>query len=70
MNEGKQDGKGSGLSRRAMLRGTTSVVAASALAASANAQAADAQPVTGAGGKKPNIIMIVSDDFGWGDAGA
>ena len=30
---------------------------------------AQTQPVTAASGKKPNIIMIVSDDFGYGDAG-
>ena len=27
------------------------------------------EPVTAARGNKPNIIMIVSDDFGYGDAG-
>ncbi|MGB8631155.1 MAG: arylsulfatase [Xanthobacteraceae bacterium] len=57
--------------RNVLLAGTT--LAATGAIASANsvqiAQAQTSQPVTAANGKKPNIIMIVSDDFGWGDAG-
>ena len=57
-----------------MLLGGTSIAAASALTVTGGpVQVAQAQtqtqPVTAANGKKPNIIMIVSDDFGWGDAG-
>jgi len=61
----------SGVGRRGVLLGTTTAAAATVLAAaSADAQTATpTQPVTAASGKKPNIIMIVSDDFGYGDAG-
>ncbi len=55
--------------RRILLAGTT--LAASAIGAGGSIQVAQAQsqPVTAATGKKPNIIFIVSDDFGYGDAG-
>ena len=40
-------------------------------ASTANAAAPDsASATTGQGKKLPNIITIISDDFGWGDAGA
>jgi arylsulfatase len=59
--------------RRDVLLGTTTLATASALVPSAHAQGAGTQPgtqpVTAASGNKPNIIMIVSDDFGYGDAG-
>ena len=65
----------SGVSRRGILLGTAAA-AATALTASANAQTTvaqsaqpAAQPVTAASGAKPNIVMIISDDFGYGDAG-
>ncbi|MGC1409823.1 MAG: sulfatase-like hydrolase/transferase [Acetobacteraceae bacterium] len=59
-----------GLGRRGVLLGTTTAAAATVLAAAAEAQSTTpARPVTAAGGGKPNIIMIVSDDFGYGDAG-
>jgi hypothetical protein len=58
-----------GLGRRGILLGTTMAAAGEAFAASADAQTPPAQPVTAASGNKPNIIMIVSDDFGYGDAG-
>src|ERR1700744_2770482 len=62
------------IGRRGVLLGTTTT-AATMLASAANTQAAadssaTASPVTASGGTKPNIILIVSDDFGWGDAGA
>jgi arylsulfatase A-like enzyme len=61
------------IGRRGVLLGTTAT-AATMLASAANTQAAadssaTASPVTASGGTKPNIILIVSDDFGWGDAG-
>src|ERR1700744_5373394 len=61
------------IGRRGVLLGTTTT-AATMLASAANTQAAadssaTASPVTASGGTKPNIILIVSDDFGWGDAG-
>jgi arylsulfatase len=56
--------------RNILLAGTT--LAASAITANSPLQVAQAQTpaTTPAGGRKPNIIFIVSDDFGYGDAGA
>jgi arylsulfatase A-like enzyme len=57
--------------RNILLAGTT--LAVSAIAANGPTQVAQAQnqpAVVPAGGRKPNIIFIVSDDFGYGDAGA
>lgn len=67
----------SGVSRRNMLLGTTTAAAAAMVTAPSSAQTTPATPaatttvgpVTAATGSKPNIILIVSDDFGWGDAG-
>jgi arylsulfatase len=60
------------MNRRNMLLAGTTLAAAGAIAAG-QVQVAQAQqptqPVTAANGKKPNIIMIISDDFGYGDAG-
>jgi arylsulfatase A-like enzyme len=77
MSDNKGKPTASGLGRRGMLLGTTAGAASTILAATAGAQttaagtapAGTAAPVTAAGGTKPNIILIVSDDFGWGDAG-
>ena len=68
----KPSANDSGLSRRNMLLAGTTFAAASALMAGASVKVAQAQsqPVTAASGNKPNIIMIVSDDFGYGDSGA
>jgi arylsulfatase A-like enzyme len=56
--------------RNVLLAGTT--LAVSAIAANGPAQVAQAQQpaTTPSSGRKPNIIFIVSDDFGYGDAGA
>jgi arylsulfatase len=58
--------------RRNILLTGTALAATSALTSAAPIQMAQAQTqaVTSATGQKPNIIMIVSDDFGFGDAGA
>ncbi len=68
MKEGQNSAN---LDRRGILLGATALAAATAVASSAQApaQPSTMRPVTGASGTKPNIIMIVSDDFGWGDAG-
>jgi arylsulfatase A-like enzyme len=57
------------LNRRSILLGSTSLIAASALDSAAPIQAVQAQPAPAptpaAGGKKPNILVIMADDIGW-----
>jgi len=57
------------VSRRKMLLAGTTLAAAGVVGGETQVAQAQQQPVTAATGKKPNIILIVSDDFGYGDAG-
>jgi arylsulfatase A-like enzyme len=72
MSDQHENDEGVNLDRRNVLITGTALAAASALTTSVVAQSAQAQtaPVTSATGRKPNIVMIISDDFGFGDAGA
>ena len=58
--------------RNVLITAGTALAAASALSSTALVQTAQAQtqPVTSATGQKPNIVLIISDDFGYGDMGA
>jgi arylsulfatase len=49
---------------------TVLTVSAALLCATISVQAVDSpSPSSGAAGKKPNILVIVTDDVGWGDLG-
>jgi arylsulfatase A-like enzyme len=57
------------LNRRNMLLAGSTLAASSALGSVAATVPATVAQAQAAGSGKPNIIMIVSDDFGYGDAG-
>jgi arylsulfatase A-like enzyme len=59
--ENKRDG--SGIDRRALLLGTSAVMAATSIVASVRAQVPAPQPGAGPSGK-PNILVIFGDDIG------
>jgi arylsulfatase len=59
------------LSRRDMFLGTAAfaTAAAAGVAASVVVKPTPAQAATPAGGKRPNIVMLMTDDTGWNDFG-
>jgi Sulfatase len=59
---------GKGMRRRDLLRSTAAVAAASTGTA-APIQLAQAQAPAPSGGKRPNIVMLMTDDTGWNDFG-
>jgi arylsulfatase A-like enzyme len=65
--ESKRDG--GGIDRRAMLLGTSAVVATTGIVRSARAQVPPPQPGTAPSGK-PNILVIFGDDIGQSDISA
>jgi hypothetical protein len=71
-NDTDQSGvKNAVLNRRNILLAGTTPAAAGAIATSNTVSVAQAQAQQAApAGGKPNIILIVFDDFGYGDAGA
>lgn len=74
MSKDKNGTNESGLSRRNMLVGTTSAVAAAAmLAGRADAKSSTSQAVTATtsgSSRQPNILVIMGDDIGWFNIGA
>ena len=66
MSKTERENNGSQVSRRNILLGGTTLAAASAIASDVRVHIAEAQqPSATAGGKKPNILMIMADDIGW-----
>ena len=58
------------LSRRDIFLQSVALAAATGVAAGAPIQKAQAQTTAPAGGRRPNIVMLMTDDTGWQDFGA
>ena len=57
------------MGRRNLLVGSTAAVAAAGLAASGPIRLAQAQNAAPTSTRRPNIVMLMTDDTGWNDFG-
>ena len=64
-NQSVREAASSKVNRRNILLAGTTLAAATAIASDGRVQVAQAQQAAAPSGRKPNILMIMSDDIGW-----